>query len=430
MHRSRCSSISAVTTSTAWHSARHRRRDATASALAIDVAGNDTYEYEEVPDPNDGTRLVSDSAGRAAPGSLYGAYSQSTVLRHGAGALGVGGMLYDLGGDDHYASLRGSQGYGCVGIGVLYDASGNDDYRIEAQGQGAAMFGIGLLIDAAGDDHYAAYTEAQGFGFVRGSGTLIDVAGDDVYFGEPNDPIYYSPQLPGTSNSSFVQGAGYGLQSASVNFYMSGGLGTLVDIAGDDQYTAGVFGQGTGYGYGMGILADRAGADLYDGKWYVQGSAAHGAIGAIWDGGGDDKYGSRISPSATSVGVGHDFSIGLFLDEGGDDIVHAPGLSIGAGNMNGIGMYFDLGGNDTYIAGEPSCPAGNLSTEAPPGDPRETRPTVGLFVDIGGTDSYQIGGTTGDPRRQTRRGPTTRGCRRSAASTRAASTCPTARSGW
>ena len=54
----------------------------------------------------------------------------------------------------------------------------------------------------------------------------------------------------------------------------------------------------------------------------------------------------------------------------------------------------DLGGNDTYSAGEPACPAANLSAEAPHGDPRETKPTIGLFIDLGGTDSYQIGGST------------------------------------
>ncbi len=363
-------------------------------ALAIDLDGADRYGYVEVPDADDGARLPSDDYGRASAGP-YGPFTRSGVPRQGSGILGIG-LLTDLGGDsDHYRSLAYSQGFGALGVGVLFDDGGDDRYEVEIGGQGAGVFGIGLLLDGGGADEHRIYTMGQGFGYVRGVGLLAD-AGDarDIYFAEPDDSVYYSPQLPGNGNSSFVQGAGFGRRDEAGG-HMSGGLGLLTDAGGDDSYTASVFGQGTGYWFGTGILADAAGNDTVDGKWYVQGSAAHFALALHLDDGGDDVYNGVVTPAATSIGVGHDLSIGIHLDGGGNDRYRAPGLSLGAGNVNGVGLLINLGGDDEYhAAGEPSLPAGNHSGEIPPGTVREQRPTVGLFIDVGGADRYDVPGST------------------------------------
>lgn len=366
-------------------------------SVVIDLAGVDDYGYAEVPVPLDtaGTadahRLPSDGNGRAAPTSQSGAYSQSLVSRQGAGRLGIG-MLFDLGPEgDHYRSLRMSQGYGALGVGVLYDAGGDDTYEGEAAVQGAASFGLGLLYDRAGDDHYAAYAFAQGFGYARGVGTLYDETGTDDYFSHPSDVLYYSPQAPGLTNSSFTQGAGFGRRAdGSDGVNMSGGFGILRDAAGDDTYTAGVFAQGTGYWFGTGLLLERSGADHYDGWWYVHGSAAHYAVAALLDDAGGDTY-QVASPGdparATSVGVGHDFSIGWLVDREGADVYHAPGLSLGSGNAAGYGFFVDLGGDDTYVA-QGDFSFGNASIESPGDTLRADAGTIGIFVDRGGTDGY------------------------------------------
>ena len=370
-------------------------------SVVIDVAGVDDYDYVAVPvtadtsGPADSRRLPSDGHGRATPTSMSGPYSQSIVSRQGAGRLGVG-LLFDFGTDnDHYRSLRMSQGYGALGVGALYDEGGDDTYEGEAAVQGAASFGIGVLFDRAGNDHYVAYAFAQGFGYTRGVGTLYDLVGTDDYFSHPTDVLYFSPQNPGGSNSSFSQGAGFGRRApgpmAHDDVNMSGGLGVLRDAAGDDRYTVGIFGQGAGYWFGTGLLLEGAGADRYDGWWYVHGSAAHFAVGALLDDAGGDTYqcANPGDPARnTSVGVGHDFSLGWLVDRAGDDIVHAPNLSLGSGNAAGFGFFVDLAGNDTYTATS-DFSFGDASIKTPGDAARAMSPgTIGLFVDRGGTDSY------------------------------------------
>jgi hypothetical protein len=171
---------------------------------------------------------------------------------------------------------------------------------------------------------------------------------------------------------------------------MSGGLGVLRDATGDDTYTTGIFGQGTGYWFGTGLLLEGAGADHYDGWWYVHGSAAHFAVAALLDDAGGDTYQVAMpgDPARnTSVGVGHDFSIGWLVDRDGDDIYHAPNLSLGAGNAAGFGFFLDLAGNDTYTATS-DFSFGNASIETPGDTLRIAAGTIGLFVDRGGTDGY------------------------------------------
>ena len=368
-------------------------------SVVIDAGGIDDYGYTAVPvasdtdGPSDSRRLPSDGTGRAGASATSGPYSQSRVSRQGAGRLGIG-MLFDFGTDaDHYRSLRMSQGYGALGVGVLYDAGGDDRYEGEAAVQGAAAFGIGLLLDASGDDHYTAYAFAQGFGYSRGVGTLYDGQGSDDYFSHPTDVLYYSPQNPGGSNSSFSQGAGFGRRSDGTGadgVDMSGGLGVLRDAGGDDTYTVGIFGQGTGYWFGTGLLLEANGTDHYDGWWYVHGSAAHYAVAALIDDAGGDTY--QVSNAgdparSTSIGVGHDFSIGWLLDRAGDDVYHAPNLSLGGGNAAGYGFFFDLGGNDTYVATS-DFSFGDASIEMPGDTLRAMAGTIGLFVDRGGADSY------------------------------------------
>ncbi|MBK7582669.1 MAG: hypothetical protein IPI67_21040 [Myxococcales bacterium] len=80
-----------------------------------------------------------------------------------------------------------------------------------------------------------------------------------------------------------------------------------------------MFAQGAGYWLGFGLLLDKAGNDTYEGLWYVQGASAHFALGFHFDHAGDDLYNKGFPIRATSIGVGHDFSGSLQIDEGGND---------------------------------------------------------------------------------------------------------------
>lgn len=365
---------------------------ANAVSVAIDLGGSDRYGYDVVADEDDREGLLpSDTDGRSSTGRSF-----SGVSRQGAARNGIA-MLFDLGqADDRYESLRASQGYAHLGVGVLYDAGGSDTYRAELLAQGAAQFGIALAIDlGAGNDVREAVSRAQGFGYVGGAGLLYDGGGDDTYRCDNGNPaygglpgIYASAQMPDDGNTSFCQGAGFGLRQDDRGLFLSGGIGVLRDAAGDDTYEASVFAQGTGYWQGTGLLSDGDGADAYDAFWYVQGAAAHFAVGILADGGGGgDVFGGRLPTRNMSLGSGHDFSIGVLVNEFGNDVYDFGPLAGGASNCNGLGLFVDNQGDDRYAArSDYGAGMGNVSAEC-----IGTRPepvSIGVMLDGGGTDTY------------------------------------------
>jgi hypothetical protein len=364
-------------------------------SVHVDLAGSDTYSYVEQDDGTDAL-LPADSAGRYDGDDYYGPFSLSKIGRQGSGRFGVG-MLFDFGaGDDHYQSLRVSQGWAHLGVGVLYDAGGDDSYLAEEGAQGAASMGIGLLLDGGGSDIHRSFKSSQGFGYVQAVGIAWDGGGDDEWYCNPGKTedggytVYYSPQLPGNGNGSFCQGAGFGYRGDSSLTFLSGGLGVLRDHSGDDAYVAGVFGQGTGYWQGTGALLDGEGHDSYDAYWYVQGAAAHYAAGILLDDGtGDDAFNRNMSPNNMLMGAGHDFSVGLMANEAGDEDYLYAGLGAGASNCQGIGVMVDNKGSDLYQAlSAYSTGLGNHSTECEV-EPRTLVDSIGLFLDSGGQpDTY------------------------------------------
>lgn len=356
-------------------------------SVSVDLGGDDTYGYTPVADDHDAEGLLpSDAAGRE-PASGYWP-SASTTGRQGSGRYGIG-MAIDLGGgNDTWASLRLSQGFGALGVGVLADDAGNDTYAAEAGAQGSSVFGYGLLLDGGGDDTYRSWAYSQGFGYTGGMGLLVDVAGDDRYVADPGNAyggatLYYSPQLPGgEGNSSFCQGAGFGFRGDSWSAWFSGGVGSLHDSAGNDSYVAGVFSQATGYWEGTGLLTDSAGNDTYDALYYMQGGSAHFASAILLDGAGDDQYSQTFDSYYMHTGAGHDFSLGMFLEDAGDDVYAYNGLAAGASNCQGVGVFVDRDGTDAYTARSTySTGLGNHSVEC---EARTSTPSIGIFLDAGG----------------------------------------------
>ncbi len=362
-------------------------------SVLVDLGGDDTYGYVVVPDANDvDGALPSDADGRQVNSGHY--TSASDTGRQGSGRYGIG-LLFDAGvGADTYASLRMSQGFGAFGVGVLADDGGDDAYAAEAAAQGAGVFGIGILFDAGGSDAYRSWAFTQGFGYVGGGGLLHDAGGDDTYWADPGTnfggtTLYYSPQLPGgEGNSSFGQGAGFGLRGDSYGVWWSGGLGMLRDGGGADTYATGVFGQGTGYWQGTGILADLDGNDRYNALYYVQGGAAHYAMAMLLDGGGNDAYNQDFNSYYMQTGAGHDFSVGVFIDESGDDTYGYGGLAAGASNCQGIGVFIDNDGSDTYnVRNAYSTGLGNHSGECVS---RTAWASIGIFMDAGGDSDVYV----------------------------------------
>jgi hypothetical protein len=360
--------------------------------LTIDTGGDDTYIgapatrslsnwLSVVIDTAGDDRYLSDAALAETRVANFERRREKTGFGPGRAMLGVS-LVMDRRGDDLYRTHRPGIASAYLGVALVHDAEGADVYEGYSGAQGFGHFGLGLLEDGAGDDQYAVFTHGQGYGGTAGFGAIVDRAGDDTYAANDEVIDFPSPQAAG-HNVSMAQGAGNGRRADYLDgSSLSGGVGLLFDLAGNDRYACGVFGQGVGYWEGVGLLWDAQGDDAYRGQWYVQGASAHYAIGYLEDEGGDDRYEALLN---MALGAGHDFGTGFLMEGGGNDHYTAPNLSLGAGNANGMGWFVDFGGNDRYESRGITLGQG---AEATKGSLRERGICLGVFMDMGGQDTY------------------------------------------
>jgi hypothetical protein len=218
---------------------------------------------------------------------------------------------------------------------------------------------------------------------VRGVGLLVDVRGNDAYRAGGLIPD------AGRDATRFVtmsQGFGYGYRFLDAQMHLqgfvSGGVGALVDVQGDDEYTSDIFGCGGAYFFALGLLVDGGGSDRYRSGRYGLGGAVHHSAALLLDLGGDDRY---ESDSTVTAGCGHDFSCGINVDLGGSDRYHVKTMSLGSANAAGaFGLLFNLGGDDGY-RGDGSCLGKVVRGEYQPGMTPMSR---ALFIDVEGKDAY------------------------------------------
>ncbi|MCB2230706.1 hypothetical protein KQH82_08315 [bacterium] len=326
----------------------------------LDFGGDDVYDLSH-GDLNKNGTIVIDLSGN----DIYRSKTDFTIA---SGCLSVG-ILLDFGGDDHYDGMSFGLGSGYFGFGVLYDQSGDDRYDGDTHCQGAGSFGLGLLIDEGGRDIYNAALYSQGFGFVQGIGLIYDRDGSDSYYagGKYKDVLRYEDHY-----LSLSQGFGYGLRPT-----LSGGIGAILDMAGNDTYQADIFAQACAYWYAVGLIYDSSGIDSYNCFQYGQGTATHMALGLLIDESGNDVYFGK----GLMQGCGHDYSAGICIDRGGDDTYTAYDLSQAAGSANGVGILIDNSGDDRYMVRRSDNTQGY-------GNPRRDFGSIGLFIDLGGTDQY------------------------------------------
>ena len=334
--------------------------------MVIDYGGNDIYNITKKGTSN--FTIILDYGGN----DDYH-LPKNRISPYAAGA----NLIIDFAGDDYYDAGSWALGAGLFGIGILWDKRGNDRYFGDTFTMGAGCFGYGLLRDDDGDDTYSAALFSQGFGFVRGVGILYDKEGKDHYFagGKYKDVLRYSDHY-----LSLSQGFAYGLRP-----YMSGGIGYLIDVAGNDTYESDIFGQGCSYWWSLGILTDGGGNDKYLSYQYAQGAATHMTAGMLYDAGGDDLYSSK----GVSQGCGHDYAAGILYDVSGSDSYMAYDLSQGAGSANGIGIIADLAGIDAYLV------KNNVNTQGY-GNPRRDYGSIGIFIDVGADKDSYAGGPAAD----------------------------------
>ncbi len=227
---------------------------------------------------------------------------------------------------------------------LIVDLGGNDRY-IGSVAASAPGLPISAVLDLSGNDVYAQVDRpSQGAG-MGGVGILVDAAGDDKY--------------------EAVQCAqGFG----------QFGLGVLADLAGRDSYKSRYSSQGAGI-FGVGVLLEGAGDDTYYVEADGQGYGASGGVGALADRYGNDSYQAPRDPAITGrpsyhsqlkvavsnvqgVGVGrrgdgadgHSWAggIGELIDSEGNDEYSAGNWSMGTGYWFGTGILHDGAGDDTY----------------------------------------------------------------------------------
>lgn len=335
-------------------------------SIHIDTHGRDQY----LSDWELGSQKVEAFAGR----------KEGKGLGPASARLGFS-MLVDSRGADLYRSRFMSLGAGDLGFSALLDKEGDDQYDAYSSAQGYGLFGAGVLEDLAGNDRYEGFTLVQGASLTQGLGLLVDRAGNDAYIA--NDTVIDFPSAQSAQhNASLSQGSSFGRRADySDGQSLAGGVAILLDGAGSDTYSCGVFGQGVGYWMAVGALWDVGGSDQYQGQWYVQGASAHFAVGILEDDQGDDAYTALMN---MAQGAGHDFSLGFLRDGGGSDRYQAPNLSLGAGNANSVGWLLEQGGDDTYAAS--GFTLGRASTHSP--GLRSRALNLGVFLDLGGKDTY------------------------------------------
>lgn len=196
-----------------------------------------------------------------------------------------------------------------------------------------------LILDFGGNDKY--FNHAGGSTRRYPYSVVIDLSGDDIY----------------SAADDFAQGAGmigggYLVDLAGNDRYIAKnfsqgcgilGAGILADMAGRDQYSAITVSQGAGF-FGIGLLAEAGGDDRYFGNYFVQGAGDIKGFGAIVEAGGNDNYfagglfADFRAPEKSYDSMSQGFGYGL-----------RPWESL-VGASGGIGVIAEAEGNDTYVA--------------------------------------------------------------------------------
>ena len=353
--------------------------------LVVGTPERDVYDQHAllILDPG-GDDLYLNHAGAA--NGLYGHLLSAVIdlagndVYRSEGLLGCGSALWgvsvmmDLHGDDVVDAAYVGSGAALYGVAWHEDRNGNDTYRAHAMAQGAAMVGFGFIVDHTGDDSYDVGFYGQGFSGVKGWGVLVDRAGNDRYFAgnrsldhERNDQRYLS----------LAQGFSIGLRP-----HAGGGVAALVDLAGNDVYTADIYGQGVSYYYAAGFLLDAAGNDRYAMYQYGQGCGIHLSLGLLADGAGDDLYTGYI----LAQGAAHDYAVGMLFDHAGNDTYTADHHAQGRALNNAFAVLVDRAGDDAYFGRQRDLTQGIGNT----GGFRDYG-SLALLLDLGGADLYSGG---------------------------------------
>ncbi len=199
---------------------------------------------------------------------------------------------------------------------------------------------------------------------------LVDLAGNDAY---DAGGVHSDAPLHRDRTMSLSQGFSIGMRPDA-----SGGVGVLVDVAGNDHYAADIYGQGASYWFSLGLLIDDDGNDTYVLGHYGQGAGIHLSAGMLLDRAGQDCYYDQYG---VGIGGAHDYAVGFLVDRGGDDNYSGSGASR-AGRSRTPWPCSSTTAATT--ATWRSARAGRTASATPARDTGG----IALFLDAGGADAY------------------------------------------
>ncbi|MCD4656179.1 MAG: hypothetical protein K8S87_01410 [Planctomycetes bacterium] len=361
------------------------------AAIILDLGGDDKYSGVKATPLNLKQPLATliDLGGN----DEYKSTKESATLA--CGLMGASALI-DCSGNDKYECADSGLGSAWYGTSLLWDKAGDDSYiTLGSGGQGAAHVGIGICLDSSGNDKYFCHSESQGFGSTLGIGVIVDISGNDYY--KVSDTENISAAFHDRA-ISFSQGAAFGRRAdLGDGQSLAGGVGLLVEGAGDDVYWGSVYAQGAGYWWAVGMLEDRAGNDSYRYRQYSCGSAPHMAMGCVVDLKGDDKY-NKLGKDVAYYqhhSCARDGSFAVFIDGSGNDEYHHHNRCGGSAEINSIALFWDRLGNDVYNSyleqysrGTP--PWGYGIFEKKYNSFRDDMACVGVFLDTNGKDDFRI----------------------------------------
>ncbi len=340
------------------------------AALIVDPGGDDRY----VGDAGVANGLVGRHVAVVIDLGGNDQYRGGPVVGPGCALFGAS-VIIDRSGDDLYDMPGAGIAAAWAGTAWLEDGRGRDEYRARCAAQAYACAGSAVLLDREGADRYDLGLYGQGCAGPGGAAVLADLDGGDIYLA---GGVEHDAERNDDRFLSMAQGASIGMRSR-----LGGGFGLLYDRAGNDLYTADIFGQGVGYYYACGMLLDLAGHDRYSLHQYGQGVGVHLSAGYLADLGGNDVYHGFI----LSQGSAHDYAVGMLLDDGGDDTYTGDHHTQGRALNNAVAMLVDTGGNDGYFARQSDGGQG-IGNE---GGFRDYG-SLALLLDLGGADVYSTGG--------------------------------------
>jgi hypothetical protein len=346
--------------------------------LLIDLGGNDVYENvgPDIARLDKSPRHVSVVIDLSGDDTV----NWGKTPGPGAGVMGLA-VWADMEGNDHYSGGNVGLGAGLFGAGLFWNAAGDDVYEAGSLAQGTGQYGLGLFVDGAGTDTYKTAIAGQGFGGPGGIGILLESAGDDRYAcGNvvPDEVEERSLRHVDMHYLSMCQGHGFGLRPQA-----SGGIGALIDLDGNDSYQADIFAQGNAYWFGLGMLVDRSGSDRYECFEHCQGESVHLGAGLLADLDGNDEY----TAYEHAQGAGIDRAAGVLYDASGDDAYRSHHDSQGAGlKPYGVGLLIDESGADRYEAARSS--QGFAATPSGAQGFPDGQWPVGILLDTHGKDVF------------------------------------------